>query len=185
ITASVNKGAGKFPLESVVPSDVVGRVFSGGRGISEDISSLISDLVDHSRRTTAFLSEVVPPSDLASRGFNAFRTTSESPAISDAVVRVFGGFRALAETQTVSDVASRLFTGFRTLTESPTVADSVDRVFAGARGVSEDISSLISDLVDHSGRNSTRLNSRHTHTSHASIGFNKLRITSESPAISD
>src|SRR3989441_7748170 len=150
MTAWVSKGAGKFPLESVVPSDVVGRVFSGGRGVSEDISSLISDLVDKGRSTTAFLSEVVAPSDLASRVFNAFRTTSESPAISDAVVRVFGGFRALAETQTIADVVARVFGGFRTLTESPTVADSVDRVFAGARGVSEDLSSLISDLVDHS-----------------------------------
>src|SRR3989441_11810606 len=86
--------------ESPTVADSVDRVFAGARGVSEDLSSLISDLVEKGGKSTAaFLSEVVAPSDLASRVFNAFRTTSESPAISDAVVRVFGGFRALAETQ--------------------------------------------------------------------------------------
>src|SRR2546427_4174529 len=74
--------------ESPTVADTVDRVFAGARGVSEDRASLISDLVDHSRSTAAFLSEVVAPSDLASRVFNAFRITSESPAISDAVVRV-------------------------------------------------------------------------------------------------
>src|SRR5438309_10302552 len=36
IAVSLSKGAGKFPLESVVPSDVVGRVFMGSRAISEN-----------------------------------------------------------------------------------------------------------------------------------------------------
>src|SRR3989442_10286382 len=36
IAVSLSKGAGKFPLESVVPSDVLGRVFTGARAISEN-----------------------------------------------------------------------------------------------------------------------------------------------------
>src|SRR5207245_1753328 len=35
ITDSVSKGAGRLALESLVPSDVVGRVFTGARVISE------------------------------------------------------------------------------------------------------------------------------------------------------
>ncbi|TMP99231.1 MAG: hypothetical protein E6K99_05470, partial [Thaumarchaeota archaeon] len=75
IADSISKGAGKFPLESLVPSDVVGRVFtgfrtltesptvadsvarvfSGARGISENLVSLISDTVN--KGTFSFLSE--------------------------------------------------------------------------------------------------------------------------------
>src|SRR5207245_2973680 len=36
IADSVSKGAGKFPLESLVPSDVVGRAFAGARAISDN-----------------------------------------------------------------------------------------------------------------------------------------------------
>ena len=132
--------------ESPTVADSVDRVFAGARGVSEDLSSLISDLVDHSMNTAAFLSEVVAPSDLASRVFNAFRTTSESPAISDAVARVFGGFRALAETQTVSDVASRAFGGFRGLTESLAgMTDSISK--SAGKFLSEDISATLSDAL--------------------------------------
>src|SRR5438128_9332856 len=45
IADSVRKGAGKFPLESVVPSDVLGRVFTGARVISENSVSAMSDSV--------------------------------------------------------------------------------------------------------------------------------------------
>src|SRR5207247_4499012 len=45
IAASVSKGAGRFPLESLVPSDVVGRVFAGARAISDSSLSVMSDSV--------------------------------------------------------------------------------------------------------------------------------------------
>src|SRR3989442_3963449 len=40
IAASLSKGAGKFPLLSVVPSDVIGRVFTGSRAIERNIPRL-------------------------------------------------------------------------------------------------------------------------------------------------
>src|SRR5437899_2676818 len=43
IADSVSRGVGRFALESVVPSDVVGRVFTGFRTTSEDLASTISD----------------------------------------------------------------------------------------------------------------------------------------------
>src|SRR5438128_12039892 len=65
LTDSISKAAVKFPLESVVPSDVLGRVFTGFRTLAE---------------APTF-------SDAASRVFTGFRATSDSLAsvISDVV----------------------------------------------------------------------------------------------------
>src|SRR2546428_12691035 len=60
LAVSLSKGAGKFPLLSVVPSDVVGRVFTGARAISESSVSSMSDSVI--------------------RAFTGFRSTSQNLA---------------------------------------------------------------------------------------------------------
>src|SRR5207245_9321453 len=67
MTDSVSKGAGKFAQVSLVPSDVVGRVFSGARSISDNSVSVISDSL--------------------TKVFHGFRSTSESlvSAIADIV----------------------------------------------------------------------------------------------------
>src|SRR5207247_11035737 len=115
MTDSVSKGAVKFALESVVPSDVVGRVFagfrtltesptvadsvarvfSGARDISENLASLISDTAN--RGTFSFLSEAVAPSDLVTSVFNGFRTLSETPTVSDAAYKVCTWFMTRSE----------------------------------------------------------------------------------------
>src|SRR5207247_4370217 len=143
MTDSVSKGAVKFALESVVPSDVVGRVFAGFRtltesptvadsvarvfsgamGISEDLASLISDTAN--RGTFSFLSEAVAPSDLATRVFTGFRTLSETPSVSDAADRVFTGFRTTSESlaSAISGVVNKGVA--RSISEVVSIADSV------------------------------------------------------------
>src|SRR5207247_1082308 len=145
MTDSVSKGAVKFALESVVPSDVVGRVFAGFRtltesptvadsvarvfsgamGISEDLASLISDTAN--RGTFSFLSEAVAPSDLATRVFDGFRTLSETPSVSDAADRVFTGFRTTSEdlASMIADVINRGVA--RSLSEVVSVAVSLNK----------------------------------------------------------
>src|SRR3989442_10108432 len=66
ITDSVSKGAGKFAQVSLVPSDVVGRVFTGFRTTSESLASTISDVVTKS--VTESLSEGVSITDSVSKG---------------------------------------------------------------------------------------------------------------------
>src|SRR2546428_6835017 len=75
IADSVSKGVGKFPLESLVPSDVVGRVFTGARSISDNSVSVISDSV--------------------TRAFTGFRSTAESlvSAIADSISKGAGRLR--------------------------------------------------------------------------------------------
>src|SRR5207245_1648127 len=125
IADSVSKAAAKFTLESLVPSDVVGRVFAGFRT----------------------LTEIPTVSDTASRVFTGFRTTSENLASTISAVVNKGLVKSLSEVVSVSDVAGRVFTGFRTLTEIPTVSDAASRVFTGFRTTSENLASTISDVV--------------------------------------
>src|SRR3989454_1544949 len=127
IADSVRKGDGKFPLESVVPSDVLGRVFTGARAISENSVSAMSDSV--------------------ARAFTGFRSTAESvaSALSDSISKGAGKFAL--ESVVPSDVVGRVFTGFRTLAEAPTVSDAASRVFTGFRTTSENLASAISDVV--------------------------------------
>src|SRR2546426_929759 len=178
IAVSLSKGAGKFPLLSVVPSDVVGRVFTGFRSTSENLSTIsdvvtkgatsslsevVSIAVSVSKAAAKFALESVVPSDVVGRVFTGFRTLTETPTISAAASRVFTGFRttsenlasaitdvvnkgvvkSLSEVVSVSDVVSRVFTGFRTLTEPPTISAAASRVFTGFRTTSEDLSSTI------------------------------------------
>src|SRR2546425_951723 len=186
IADSVRRGVGRFALESVVPSDVavrvfagfrtltesptvadsVARVFSGARGISENLASLISDTVN--KGTFSFLSEAVAPSDLATRVYNGLRTLSETPTISDAASRVFTGFRTTSESlaSTISDavgigkglpesqsevvsIADSVSRGVgRFALESVVPSDVVGRLFTGFRTTSEDLASTISDVVN-------------------------------------
>src|SRR2546425_1016896 len=147
IADSVNKGVERFAPESVVPSDVIGRVFagfrtltesptvadsvarvfSGARGVSENLASLISDTVN--KGTFSFLSEAVAPSDLATRVYNGLRTLSETPTISDAASRVFTGFRTTSENlaSTISDAVG-IGKGLQAVSsEVVSIADSVSR----------------------------------------------------------
>src|SRR2546427_8552070 len=71
---SISKGAGKFAQVSLVPSDVVGRVFTGARSISDNSVSVISDSL--------------------TKVFHGFRSTSESlvSALSDSISKGAGKF---------------------------------------------------------------------------------------------
>src|SRR5207247_2555840 len=113
VAVSLNKGAGKFPLLSVVPSDVVGRVFTGARAISENSVSAVSDAVD--------------------RAFTGFRSTSQNlaSAIAASVRKDVGKFPL--ETLVPSDVAGRVFTGARAISEDSVtaVSDDLDIPFTG------------------------------------------------------
>src|SRR3989442_1975660 len=120
----MSKGAGKFPLESVVPSDVLGRVFAGFRT----------------------LSEAHTVSDAASRVFTGVRTTSENLAstISDVVAK--GVTRPLSE---VVPIAVSLIKGAgRFPLASMVPSDILGRTFTGLRTTSENLASTISDVVN-------------------------------------
>src|SRR2546425_664359 len=158
-------GVGRFALESLVPSDVVGRVFTGFRTTSEDLASTIADVVN--RGLVKSLSEVVSIADSVSRGVGKFPLVSLVP--SDVVGRVFTGARSISDNSVsvVSDSVTRAFTGFRSTAESlvSAIADSVSkaaakfpleslvpsdvvgRVFTGARSISDNSVSVISDSV--------------------------------------
>src|SRR5213594_977692 len=129
VAASVSKGAGKFPLLSVVPSDVVGRVFTGARAISENSVSSMSDSV--------------------TRAFTGFRSTSESlaSAIAASVSKGAGKFPLLGVVS--SDVVGRVFTGARAISENSvsSMSDSVTRAFTGFRSTSESLASAIAASV--------------------------------------
>src|SRR2546426_4723943 len=148
IADSVRKGAGKFPLESVVPSDVVGRVFTGARVISENSLSAVSDSV--ARAFTGFrsTSENLASAIADSVSKNVGKSLFEAPPISGTTSRLFTGFKGLTESTTVSDAIARLFTGVRSLAETPTVSDVASRVFTGFRTTSEDLGSMIADVVN-------------------------------------
>src|SRR5207245_1289199 len=113
ITDSVSKGAGRLALESLVPSDVVGRVFTGARVISDNSVSVVSDSV--------------------TRAFTGFRSTAESlvSAIADSVSKAAA--QLPLERLVPSDVVGRVFTGLKTLTEASRVAVAVCRQFTGLR----------------------------------------------------
>src|SRR5438094_3774942 len=93
IAVSLNKGAGKFPLLSVVPSDVVGRVFTGFRTTSWDLGSTISDVV--TKGAAKSMSEVVSIAVSLNKGAGKFPLLSVVP--SDVVGRVFTGSCAISE----------------------------------------------------------------------------------------
>src|SRR3989442_4376082 len=142
----MSKGAGKFPLESVVPSDVLGRVFAGFRT----------------------LSEAPTVSDAASRVFTGVRTTSENLAstISDVVAK--GVTRPLSEVVPIavslskgagrfplasmvpSDILGRAFTGARAISDSSlsAISDSVARAFKGVLCTSESLASALGGIVN-------------------------------------
>src|SRR5207245_2338357 len=116
IAVSLSKGAGKFPLESVVPSDVLARVFTGFRTTSEDFGSAISAEVTKVVRKS--ISEARQLSSTSRILVTTFNGLTLSTAVSIAVAIIFTGVRSLPETPTASDVASRVFTGFRTTSDS-------------------------------------------------------------------
>src|SRR5207245_7447215 len=93
IAVSLSKGAGKFPLLSVVPSDVVGRAFTGFRTTSEDLGSTISDVV--TKGAAKSISEVVSIAVSLSKGAGKFPLLSVVP--SDVVGRVFSGVGCISE----------------------------------------------------------------------------------------
>src|SRR5438128_9291172 len=101
----MSKGAGKFPLLSVVPSDVVGRAFTGFRATSENLGSTISDVV--TKGAAKSISEVVSIAVSLSKGAGKFPLLSVVP--SDVVGRAFTGARATSENpvSTLSDGVAR------------------------------------------------------------------------------
>src|SRR5947208_293854 len=111
IAVSLNKGAGKLPLLSVVPSDVVGRVFTGFRTTSEDLGSTISDVV--TKGAAKSISEVVSIAVSLNKGAGKFPLLSVVP----------------------SDVVGRAFTGSRTTSEDlgSTISDRVTKAAAASR----------------------------------------------------
>src|SRR5439155_149046 len=161
IAVSMNKGAGKFPLLSVVPSDVVGRVFTGFRTTSWDLSSAISDVV--TKGAAKSISEVVSiavslnkgagkypllsvvPSDVVGRVFTGFRTTSEDlgSTISDVVTK--GAAKSISEVVSIAVSLNKGAGKFPLLSVVP--SDVVGRVFTGLSATSEDFASAISDVV--------------------------------------
>src|SRR5436309_7371547 len=146
IAVWLNKGAGKFPLLSVVPSDVVGRVFTGFRTTSEDLGSTISDVV--TKGAAKSISEVVSiavslnkgagkfpllsvvPSDVVGRVFTGFRTTSEDlvSTISDVVTK--GVARSLSAAESIAAALNKIVSRFAAM--SVVASDAVSRVFTGA-----------------------------------------------------
>src|SRR5256712_786574 len=169
IADSVSRGVGKFPLVSLVPSDVVGRVFTGARSISDNSVSVVSDSV--TRAFTGFRSTaeslVSAIADSVSKAAAKFPLESLVP--SDVVGRAFTGARSISDNSVsvVSDSVSRAFTGFRTTSECrvSAITDSfikiirqsprstlvpsavVGRVFTGARSISDNSVSVVSDSV--------------------------------------
>src|SRR3989454_3318141 len=144
---TMSKGAGKFAQVSLVPSDVVGRVFTGARSISDNSVSVISDSVTkvfHGFRST---SESLASAIAAIVNKGLVKSLSEAPPISGTTSRLFAGFRGLAESPTLSDAIARLFHGVRSLSETPTISDAASRVFTGFRTTSENLASTISDVV--------------------------------------
>src|SRR2546428_801193 len=148
IAVSLSKGAGKFPLLSVVPSDVVGRVFTGARAISENSVSAVSDSVTRAftgfRSTSESLASAIAA--IVNRG--VARSLLEAPPISGTTSRLFTGFRGLAESPTVSDAIARLYAVARSLAETPTISDPTSRVHTGFRTTSGNLASAISDVVN-------------------------------------
>src|SRR2546425_3893583 len=120
-------GVGRFALESLVPSDVVGRVFTGFRTTSEDLASTIADVVN--RGLVKSLSEVVSIADSVSRGVGKFPLVSLVP--SDVVGRVFTGARSISDNSVsvISDSVTSAFTGFRSTAEClvSAIADSISK----------------------------------------------------------
>src|SRR5205807_5689906 len=102
--------------------------FTGARAISENSVSAISDSVTEL--------------------FHGFRSTSENlaSAIAASVSKGAGKFPLLSLVP--SDVLGRVFTGFRALAETPTVSEAATRVFTGIRTTSENLASMISDVVN-------------------------------------
>src|SRR3989442_10897889 len=117
------KGGGKFALVSLVPSDVVGRVFAGFRT----------------------LTEAPTVSDAASRVFTGFRTTSENLASTITSVVNKGLVKSLTEAISITDIASK--SAARFVMESLVPSDVVGRGFSGARVISDNSVSAISDSV--------------------------------------
>src|SRR5439155_1772062 len=102
---SMAKGAGKLPMLSVVPSDVVGRVFTGFRTTSWDLSSAISDVV--TKGDAKSISEVFSIAVSLNKGAGKFPLLSVVP--SDVVGRVFTGLSATSEdfASAISDVVTK------------------------------------------------------------------------------
>src|SRR5437870_953074 len=149
IADSVRKGAGKFPLESVVPSDVVGRIFTGARAISENSLSVVSDSVIMAFTGFRSTSENLASAIADSVSKNVGKSLSEAPPISDTTSRLFGTFKGLTESTTVSDTIVRFFTGLgRGIAEAPIISDATSRAFTGFRTTSENLASTISDVVN-------------------------------------
>src|SRR5437870_5457714 len=149
IADSVRKGAGKFPLESVVPSDVVGRIFTGARAISENSLSVVSDSVIMAFTGFRSTSENLASAIADSVSKNVGKSLSEAPPISDTTSRLFNTFRGLTESTTVSDAIARFFTGLgRGIAEAPIISDATSRAFTGFRTTSENLASTISDVVN-------------------------------------
>src|SRR5207245_3356793 len=132
ITDCVSKGAGKFAQVSLVPSDVVGRVFIGFRTTSESLASTISDVV--TKGVAKSLSEVVSITDSVSKGAGKFAQVSLVP----------------------SDVVGRVFTGARSISDNSVsvISDSLTKVFHGFRSTSESLVSALSDIVRSEARTS-------------------------------
>src|SRR5207253_9251711 len=136
IAASVSKGAGKFPLVSVVPSDVVGRVITVFRTLSETPS--VSDAADRVftgfRTTSESLASAI--SDVANKG--VARSISVVVSIADSVRKGAGKFPL--ESVVPSDLVGRVFTGFRTTSES--LASAISGVVN--KGVAKSLSEVVS-----------------------------------------
>src|SRR5207245_8309147 len=129
----------------VVPSDVVGRVFTGARAISENSVSAMSDSV--------------------ARAFTGFRSTSENLASAIAASVSKGAGKFPLESVVPSDVLGRVFSGFKTLAEAPTISDAASIAFTGIRTTSETLALAMSD-VQNQGVGTSRL---------ASVRFSHMR----------
>src|SRR5439155_673347 len=192
ISDTISKLLGKNIAEAPPISDALSRVFNGARalaesptisdivfngntiirGLTENLSSTIADMISRGGDHTASIAESLSLSDSLTRLFGGFRTVAESPTVSDSVSRAFTGFRGLSESLVSalsdsvskgagkfsseslvpSDVIGRVFTGFRTLSEAPTLSDVASRVFTGFRSMSESLAGMTDSISKSAGK---------------------------------
>src|SRR5256712_694805 len=165
LTDTIGKAAGKLASETISLSDLLSRIFTGARGVPEDLTSTIFDSASRiftgfrgtsesldsaitdmiGKGSGKFAAEALSPFDVLGRLFSGFRVMPEdlTSSISDSISESAG--KVLSEAPPFSDVVDRIFTAFRGLTDSPTVSDSIARLFTGFRALTE--TSTVFDAV--------------------------------------
>jgi hypothetical protein len=154
-------GAVRSRTEALTPSELITRVFTGARTVTETVGTaadVISRIVNFPRLITVTVGAaadtiarvfsgartrtetVGPAADTATHTFTGARTVSESLTAADTIARAFIGARtATVPLSAAADVVTRLVTFFRTRTETLSLSDTVARVFTGARTRTETV----------------------------------------------